>query len=91
MPAVAISESGHELMCLESGREQRIRPRYVQSLARWLSHRMKLPLYAPRRHQGKNQKVPKRLVRLVLVLFMTSFALVLIEMSGIRQGKPVTI
>lgn len=52
---------------------------------------MKLPLYAPRRHQGKNQKVPKRLVRLVLVLFMTSFALVLIEMSGIRQGKPVTI
>lgn len=52
---------------------------------------MKLPLYAPRRHQGKNQKVPKHLVQLVLVLSMTSFALVLIEMSGIRQGTPVMI
>lgn len=91
MPAIAISGSVHKFMCLESGREQRIRPRYMQSLARWLNHRMKFPLYAPRRHQGKNQKVPKHLVQLVLVLSMTSFALVLIEMSGIRQGTPVMI
>lgn len=52
---------------------------------------MKLPLYDPRRHQGKNQKVPGHLVQLVLVLSMTSFALVLVEMNGIRQGTPVMI
>jgi len=91
MPAVAISGSGHEWMCPQLGRAQRIGPRYVQSLASWLNHRVKLALYAPRRHRGKNQKVPKHILHLVLVLSVTNFALVLIEMNGIRQGAPVMI
>lgn len=64
---------------------------YVQSLASWLNHRTKPPLRALNRHQGKNQKVPRHLVHLVLVLPMTSFALTLIEMNGIRQDIPVMI
>lgn len=91
MLAIAVSGSDHELTCLKSGREQGIRPRYVQSLASWLNLRMKLPLNASRRHQVKNQKVPKHLGSLVIFLSMTSFALLLIEMNGIRQGTPFMI
>lgn len=45
---------------------------------------MKLPLDASRRHQKKDQRVPRHHDSLVLFLSMTSFALVLIEMNGIR-------
>lgn len=50
---------------------------------------MKLPLDASRRHQEKDQRVPKHHDSLALFLFMTSFALVLIEMNGIRRGNTV--
>lgn len=60
-------------------------------LASWLNHRMKLPLDASRRHQVKNQKVPKHHDSLVLFLSLTNLALVLIEMNGIRQGTPFMI
>lgn len=63
----------------------------MQSLASWLSNRAKPPLYAPKRHQGKNQKVSKHLVHLVPVLSVTNFAPVLIEMNGIRESTPVLI
>lgn len=62
----------------------------MQSLASWQNQRMKLPLDCSRR-QAKNQKVHKHHDSLVLVLSMTSFALVLIEMNGIRQGTPFMI
>lgn len=63
----------------------------LQSSASWLNHRVKPTLHVSDRHQGKSQKVPEHFVHLVLVLPMTSFALTLIEMNGIRQDVPVMI